>query len=369
MLRNRKFKDYTGSVFGRLTVISMFRHPDNQRLYCHCLCKCGNYTDVRIDQLKSGSVTSCNCYRIEQVKKGNIKHDKSHSKLYKAYTGLKQRCTNPNNTAFKHYGAKGIKISEEFNTFEKFYNWSMNNGYKEGYDIHRLDSNKDYTPLNCKWISHEEHMKIHGKEHGKAIVKIDPITGEIIEKYVSVSAGIKKNGAHIKEALNNPNLIRYGYKWKYENEEFNQPKQIMKSETPLYKIYIRIKQYCYNKNNISYKKIGARGIILEQDFATYELFEQWALNNGYKDGLCINRIDENKNFCASNCEWIDKKIRMRTVAQNRWRKIAKIDPNTNEVLEIFDTVTEAKQKTHSRIDRALKDPNKILAGFKWQYID
>ena len=51
------------------------------------------------------------------------------------------------------------------------------------------------------------------------------------------------------------------------------------------------------------------------------------------------------------------------------KRIAKIDPETNQIVEIFDTVTEAKQKTHSHVDRALKDPNKILAGFKWQYID
>ena len=215
MQRNRKFKDYTGSVFGRLTVISMFRHPENQRLYCHCKCECGNLKDVRIDLLKNGSITSCNCYRIEQVKKGCSKHSQSYSKIYKAYTGLKQRCTNPNNIAYKHYGAKGIKISEEFNTFEKFYEWSMNNGYKEGYDIHRLDSNKDYTPDNCKWISHSEHMKIHGKLNKRPIQKIDPVSGEILEEFKSVSEGRKKYGDHIKQALKNQNLIRYGYKWQY----------------------------------------------------------------------------------------------------------------------------------------------------------
>ena len=369
MIRNRKFKDYTGSVFGRLTVISMFKHPDNQRLYCHCLCECGNYTDVRIDQLKNGSVISCNCYRIEQVKKSNVKHNNSHIKLYKVYTGMKQRCTNPNSTAFKNYGAKGIKISSEFDTFEKFSEWSMNNGYKDGYDIHRLDSNKDYTPLNCKWISHEEHMILHGKEHKRAIVKIDPQTNKIIKRYNSVTDAISECGGHIKEALNNPNLIRYGYKWKFENEDLNQPKQIIKSDTLLYKIYGRIKQYCYNKNNISYKKIGAKGIILEQDFATYELFEQWALNNGYKDGLCINRIDENKNFCASNCEWIDKKIRMRTVDRKRWRKIAKIDPKTNEIIQIYPNIANAIREYNHHIREALKDPNLIRYGFKWQYID
>ena len=45
------------------------------------------------------------------------------------------------------------------------------------------------------------------------------------------------------------------------------------------------------------------------------------------------------------------------------------DITETQITENFDTVTEAKQKTHSHVDRALKDPNKILAGFKWQYVD
>lgn len=369
MTRNRKFKDYTGSVFGRLTVISMFRHPDNQRLYCHCLCKCGNYKDVRIDQLKSGSITSCNCYRIEQVQKSHVTHSQSYSKLYKAYTGLKQRCNNPNSIAYKHYGAKGIKISEEFNTFEKFYSWSMNNGYKEGYDIHRLDSNKDYTPLNCKWISHEEHMKIHGQLNQRAIVKIDPKTNQIIKKYNSVSDAINEYGSHIKEALNNPNLIRYGYKWKYEDENLNKKREIPKSQKRIYQCYKQIKQVCFNINNPCYKTIGAKGITLGEDFKTFEDFEKWGLSHGYNDDLDLIRIDLNKNFTSSNCKWVTTEQRLSRDKGGNRKKVAKIDPKTNQIVEIFKTVTDAKQKTHSRIDRALKDPNKILAGFKWKYIE
>ena len=67
---------------------------------------------------------------------------------------MKQRCYNHNNKSYKNYGARGIKVCNEWkNDFMSFYNWATENGYKEGLTIDRLNVDKDYSPNNCAWVT------------------------------------------------------------------------------------------------------------------------------------------------------------------------------------------------------------------------
>ena len=66
------------------------------------------------------------------------------------------RCYNQKNPKYSIYGGKGIKVCDEWiNDYDCFKNWSYNNGYFEGCNlsIDRIDSNQDYSPDNCQWIS------------------------------------------------------------------------------------------------------------------------------------------------------------------------------------------------------------------------
>ena len=51
-----------------------------------------------------------------------------------------------------------------FSTFEK---WATQNGYKEGLSIDRLDSNKDYMPSNCEWVTLSENASRMNKNKNK----------------------------------------------------------------------------------------------------------------------------------------------------------------------------------------------------------
>ena len=57
------------------------------------------------------------------------------------------------------YGGRGINLYKEWEQFEPFMEWALNNGYKEGLTIERKNVNKDYCPENCCWIPMKEQAK------------------------------------------------------------------------------------------------------------------------------------------------------------------------------------------------------------------
>jgi hypothetical protein len=64
-----------------------------------------------------------------------------------------QRCTNPNNTDFPWYGNRGIKVCDDWRDYLTFKAWALSNGYSEDLTIERKNTDGDYSPNNCKWVT------------------------------------------------------------------------------------------------------------------------------------------------------------------------------------------------------------------------
>ena len=99
---------------------------------------------------------------------GNVKHGMCDTPTYNSWRAMKERCTNPNNSHYKHYGGRGITIFPKWLEFTGF--WEDMGTRPEGYSLERIDNDKDYHPDNCKWADEYEQAANHG-------IRVDNSTG------------------------------------------------------------------------------------------------------------------------------------------------------------------------------------------------
>lgn len=163
-----KLIDLTGQRFGTLVVLGRAEKADSSNhTYWLCICDCGNKKIVSGQNMKCGHTTSCG-------KGHSSKHGEYNTRLYKIWGKMKARCLKPNNPRYKDWGGRGIKVCEEWQTYEPFRDWALSNGYSNDLSIDRIDNDGNYTPDNCRWATAKQqsnnqstnlYYEINGERH------------------------------------------------------------------------------------------------------------------------------------------------------------------------------------------------------------
>lgn len=197
------FRDLTGKVFGRLTVIKRIEdriQPSGQKkTQWLCKCECGNYSKVTSSNLLKKHSVSCGCFAKESTKKRATVHGFSKKeRLYNIWTGIRKRCFTKTCPDYKNYGGRGITLCEKWLDYINFRNWALNNGYSEQLTIERKNLNDNYCPENCLWIEKKEQsknrrnvIKINGKTLPDICKELSPNNKKLYQKiYMRLKRGM-----------------------------------------------------------------------------------------------------------------------------------------------------------------------------------
>lgn len=161
--------DLTGLIFGRWTVLQQAEKDKNGKLMWFCRCDCGTERIVDGNHLRRGATISCGCYKMEVL----LKHGMARTSIYQKWGAIKQRCYNKDCENYKHYGARGITICDEWNEFKSFMEWALQNGYSDDLEIDRIDNNKGYSPDNCRFSTRSDNLN---NRRNTVLIEIEGVT-------------------------------------------------------------------------------------------------------------------------------------------------------------------------------------------------
>lgn len=149
--------DMQGRRFARLTAVE-FVETRNRLAFWRFHCDCGAEKVINGSNVRSGKTTSCGCHHRKMAKTAKTTHGKSGTAEHSVWSGMKQRCLNPNSTFYKRYGGRGIGICDRWLDFQSFL-LDMGPRPSPQHTIERLENDKGYAPGNCVWLVRKQQSQ------------------------------------------------------------------------------------------------------------------------------------------------------------------------------------------------------------------
>ena len=124
-------------------------------------CSCGTVKDVRLASLREGTTISCGHVHKEitrQLGRSMKTHGQSRTQFFYVWTGMLQRCHNPNDKSYPRYGGRGVAVCEEWrNSFEAFAAYMGDR--PPGMTVDRINSDGNYEPGNVRWATYKQQAR------------------------------------------------------------------------------------------------------------------------------------------------------------------------------------------------------------------
>lgn len=167
----KQYLDRTGVRYGRLIAISPLKSyysTGRAKWDWVCACDCGGSKTVCATSLATGSTSSCGCLRTENAMAAQkIAHEKTHCEsgknktdIYKLYHGMRTRVISRKPCTAKYYLDKNISVCKEWRKdYLKFKQWCLDNGYKKGLLIDRINNDRNYSPKNCRFVTPKQSAR------------------------------------------------------------------------------------------------------------------------------------------------------------------------------------------------------------------
>lgn len=164
---NQKYKYEIGDIHGLRRITRLWRNEnDRNSLWVDTVCiNCGKNSKMRARSVMNEKTNSCSCMNVKYHDGCGVK-----SRLYHIWANMKYRCNTETCDAYFRYGGSGIGVCDEWNDFERFKEWALSHGYKDNLTIDRINTNGNYCPENCQWITKADNTAKANKvsQHRKA---------------------------------------------------------------------------------------------------------------------------------------------------------------------------------------------------------